>query len=109
MTTLQYAEHLLKKFEPLSLGYTLDVIYYLGGQDDDIFFKGTRHTIAELLCTLYSNYRPREIHIRFYGGPPTRGRWVVGSVYSYVLDKIALKITNDGYMEARRVLKYGSN
>jgi predicted nucleic acid-binding Zn finger protein len=107
MNPVQQAESLLKKFEPLHLSDTLDIIYYLGEQNDDIIFKNRATTPDKLLNQMYSGCHPRCVHISFWGGPPKFGRWVQASFYAYLLDRIARIVAEYGFDCAKRALRVG--
>lgn len=107
MNILQQATRLLNRFEPLNLSSALDVLYFLGKQHDMIVFKGGVTTPDKLLQQLYSGYCPKRINIEFYGGSPMNKDYYQGTVYSYILDRIAYIIAVMGYDVARQTLKLG--
>lgn len=107
MNILQRATRLLNRFEPLNLSSALDVLYFLGKQHDMIVFKGDVTTPDKLLQQLYSGYHPRNILVEFYGGPINHKDYYQGTVYSYILDKIAYIIDVMGYDVAKQTLRLG--
>jgi len=104
---IKQATRLLNRFEPLNLSSALDVLYFLGKQHDMIIFKGNVTTPDKLLQQLYSGYHPRRINIEFYGGSPIAKDYYRGSVYSYIVDRIAYIIAVMGYDVARQTLRLG--
>ena len=107
MNHLKLAENELRRFEPLDLSGALTICFYLDAQSDDIFFNGVVTTPAKLLPKIFDRYHPRSIHIKFWGGPPQRGGWHVGTFQSYIIDRLAHIIAECGLQTAKRALKIG--
>jgi hypothetical protein len=104
---INQATRLLNRFEPLNLNGALDVLYFLGKQHDMIVFKGNVTTPDKLLQQLYSGYHPKNINIEFYGGSPIIKDYYRGSIYSFILDRIAYIIAVMGYDVAKQTLRLG--
>jgi len=105
VSPIDQAEKILKRFEPLDLQSSLDILYFLNEQNDDIIFKNKATTPDKLFNRLYSGYHPKSIQIKFFGGP--KGAWHNASIYAYILDRIARIIVIQGYDTAVRTLRYG--
>ncbi len=104
---LRIAADMLKPYGDLNLSNSLDICYYLGEQNDDILFKNRATTPRSLVNQLFVGHDPRSVHIRFWGGPPKHGAWHEGSLYSFILDRVARLLFEYGPDYTRRVLRFG--
>jgi len=102
---LTQAKFLARRFEPMDMTKVLDIVYLLGVEHDEVFFKGTSRTVSELCCELFSKHHAKTVRVWFEGGPPNNKEWFEGSLYQFVVDRIMMTITRTGIGAVIRHLK----
>jgi hypothetical protein len=104
---LHQAEAILGHLTPIDIDAAYMIAHALGHHETDILLLD-RNSITNVK-QIYSDTAPgipaSRFRIRFHGGPIGKGTWHSGTLYSFILDCIAVKIQMEGFEKVRELLR----
>jgi hypothetical protein len=104
---LRQAESLLGHFKPIDIECAYTIAYALGQQDADILLGDldVSTTVRQIYAGTAGGMAADRVRVNFYGGPVGHGSWFKGSLYSFLVDCIAVKIQMEGFESTRKLLR----
>jgi hypothetical protein len=94
---LQAAKRVLGAYAPLTLAAAVDVAYLLGIDMEIVIYGRKGISLRQLAHCFRESKMAREVHVKFFGGPPGRGTWHRGSVETFLLDNLLVYATRFGW------------
>lgn len=102
---LRAAELILSRYQPVTLECAYLILVTLDAHQDLLFWNN-RWTYIDILSF---DYRPdtdiRTIPVRFWGGPPSIAKYYYGTIWMFILDRVAREIVRTGYEATRAKLR----
>ncbi len=104
MNDLQAAEKILGAFAPITLAAAVDVAFLMGVDTEYVFYGCKGCSLRQLAQCFCESKMAREIHVKFWGGPPGKGTWHRGSIETFLLDHILLYAARYGWQKINECL-----
>jgi hypothetical protein len=102
---LRAAELILSRYKPVTLECAYLILLTLDAHYDLVFWNN-RWTHIDILAL---DYQPdvdiRTIPVRFWGGPPSTAKYYDGTIWMFILDRVATEIVRTGYEATRAKLR----
>jgi|WetSurMetagenome_2_1015567.scaffolds.fasta_scaffold02484_4 hypothetical protein len=104
---LHQAESLIGHYKPLSIEKAYEIAKAFGHEETEILLleRNAITTVRQIYVGTSPLILASSFRIRFRGGPIGSGTWYSGTVTSFVLDCLAVKIQIEGFETARRLLR----
>lgn len=90
---------------PFTLEKALLVAECFHQQDEPILVNTIKVSLRQLMSGYYPKTLANLVRIKFYGGPVGHGKWFEGTVWSFILDTVAVSIQTQGYQKTLQLLR----